>query len=171
MAIIDNVKRARFRFTGDEPEVVWAMLEFYRQTLLFKCEGLDQAQLRLRPIVPSNLSLLGLLRHLTVVERYWFQECLDGQALDPLYTQDDPDGDFNDLDSAPAQEVWRRYQAQCDISRGITAVHSFDEVVACDLFGTPVSLRFIGTHLVDEYARHCGHADLLREVIDGTVGH
>ena len=172
MAIVEPVERSRMLKVGSEAEVLGSMIDFYWATLLAKCSGLDEQQLKRRAIEPSSLTLLGLLRHCTVTERYFFEECLEGEALEPLYTSlADPDGDFNDLDSLPAVQVVRRFLDQCERSRVIAAAHSLDDVAYSDVFHSDVSFRFIAVHLVDEYARHCGHADLLREVIDGSVGH
>lgn len=135
-----------------------------------KCQGLNEEHLKRRSVPPSTLTLLGLVRHMTENERYWFEECLLSRDLSPMYATDDShDGEFDDLDSTPAEEVVQRFLAVCDSSRRIVAMHALDEVAPRSVFG-PVSLRFIGMHLVDEYARHCGHADLLRQAIDGAVG-
>jgi uncharacterized damage-inducible protein DinB len=170
MAVVNEVERSEYIGTGGEREIIWVMLDFYRDTLLAKCQGLDEEQLKRRSVPPSTLTLLGLVRHMTENERYWFEECLLGRDLPPMYATDDShDGEFNDLDSTSAEEVVKRFLAVRDSSRRIVAVHSLDEVAPRSDFG-PVSLRFIGMHLVDEYARHCGHADLLRQAIDGAVG-
>lgn len=172
MVVIEPVERSRMLKIGSEESVLWSMVDFYRATLLSKCSGLDEEQLKRRAVNPSSLSLLGLLRHCTATERYFFEECLEGGTLAPLYsTIADPDGDFNDLDSLSAAQVVHRFLEQCDRSRVIAAAHSFDDVAYSDVFQSDLSLRFVAVHLVDEYARHCGHADLLREVIDGSVGH
>jgi hypothetical protein len=170
MTVVNAVERPDYIGTGGDREIMWVMLDFFRATLLVKCQGLDEEQLKRRSIPPSTLTLLGLVRHVTENERYWFEECLLGTELPPMYATDDShDGEFEDLDSVPAQEVVNRFRAACDTSRSIVSTHSLEEIAPRSVFG-PVSLRFIGMHLIDEYARHCGHADLLRQVIDGSVG-
>jgi hypothetical protein len=169
MAAVHDVERRERQFTGAEGEVLWSMLDFHRSTLLWKCEGLDEEQLRRRSVTPSALSLLDLLSHLTGAERYWFQSCLLGRVLEPLYSTT-ADGDVDPLDPTPTDEVVKRFLATCDDSRRITSDRSLDEVVYSEVFQCPVSLRGIAVHMIEEYARHCGHADLLREAIDGAVG-
>lgn len=158
-------------FTGDERAMLQGWLDWHRQTLLHKCSGLTPAQLRLRAVEPSTLSLLGLVRHMTEVERSWFRHGAARQPdAEPLYCSDDnTDGDFDDVDTADAEADFARYAAE------LTAV---DEAVA----GLPlehefptkrrpaISLRWVYLHMIEEYARHNGHADLLRERIDGATG-
>jgi uncharacterized damage-inducible protein DinB len=171
MAVIDNVQRPEFSLTGDEAEILWSMLDYYRSTLLWKCEGLAEDQLRRQSVPPSELSLLDLLRHLAGAERHWFQRVLLGRDLEPLYATT-PDGQVDPLDPTPAEEVAQRFRTACDESRSISSVHALDEIVPSVRtgYGRPASLRFIAVHMIGEYARHCGHADLLRETIDGAVG-
>ena len=171
MAVIDKVERPEFSLTGDEAEILWSMLDYYRSTLLWKCEGLNEDQLKLLSVPPSKLSLLDLLRHLAAGERHWFQRVLLGRNLEPLYSLT-PDGEIDPLDPTPAAEVVQRFLTACDESRSISSVYSLDEIVPAGRTGyrRPASLRFIAVHMIEEYARHCGHADLLRETIDGSVG-
>jgi len=169
MPLIVGVERSERLFQGDEPEVLWSMLDRLRSTFLLKCEGLDEEELGRRSVTPSELSLFDLLRHLTGAERYWFQQCLLGSVLEPLYMTT-PDGEIDPLDPTTAEDVVKRFLTACDESRRIAAVHSLEEVVPSEVYGRPVSFRFIAVHMIEEYARHCGHADLLRESIDGAVG-
>jgi uncharacterized damage-inducible protein DinB len=172
MAVIDEVNPSPQLLIGSEVDVVSAMIDFYRSTLLRKCRGLSEAQLTSPATPPSNLTLRGLLQHMTAVERYWFEECIEGRDLPPIYSSESlPDGDFEALDTCSAKEVVERFQASCESSRRIAAAHSLDDVVDSTVYGRPMSIRFIKVHMVDEYARHCGHADLLREAIDGEVGY
>lgn len=160
MAVIKDVERPEYVFVGSETEVLRRMLDRYRATLLWKCEGLDDDQLRHRSVAPSELSLFELLRHLTGAEIYWFQHCVDGRNFPrPV-----------DEDSAPVEDVLEHYLAACDESRLITAAHSLDRIILSEVYGQAVSHRFILAHMIGEYSRHCGHADLLRESIDGAVG-
>ncbi len=168
---VNNVERVKYVKFGPETDVNLGAIEFYRRTFLSKCEGLSDEQLQRRPIASSMMSLLGLLRHLTNVEQYWFQICLDKRNVVPVYTETDPDGDFNDLESITVEGAVARYHEMCELSRTIAPTHSFDEVVYSDAFESDLTYRFITVHLVDEYARHCGHADLIRELIDGATGH
>jgi hypothetical protein len=160
MAAIKDVERPDYVYIGSETEVLRRMLDHYRATLLWKCEGLDDDELRHRSVFPSELTLFELLRHLTGAEIYWFQHCVDARSFPP---------DFGN-DAAPVEDVLERYLAACDESRLITAAHSLEHVVLSEVYGQAVSHRFILAHMIGEYARHCGHADLLRESIDGATG-
>ena len=160
MAAIKDIERPDYVYVGSETDVLRRMLDVYRATLLWKCEGLDDEQLRHLSVTPSKLSLYELLRHLTGAEVYWFQHCVDGRNFLPEFGSD----------SAPVEDVLEHYLAACDESRLITAAHSLERVVLSEVYGQSVSHRFILAHMIGEYARHCGHADLLRESIDGAVG-
>jgi uncharacterized damage-inducible protein DinB len=152
-------------------------LRNYRLTLELKCEGLTPEQLATRSVPPSSLSLLGLVRHLAHVEHSWFQRALQGNLDEPRpYTDpDDPDIEFTAavgtqecVDEAFAE--WKR-----QIARAEDWLHGRDdasmaEVVVYNSDGETTAVRDILVHLVEEYARHCGHADLLREAIDGRAG-
>jgi uncharacterized damage-inducible protein DinB len=156
---------------ASELTVLSQFLDFHRATLVMKCAGLSDADLRQRSVSPSGLSLLGLVRHLTEVEYGWFAECLDGQPEQSFYsTDDDPDGDFDNLNAQPVAEVWQRYQAVVADSRRILQTYSDGGEMARGTRGRPRNVRWVLTHMVEEYARHNGHADLLREVIDGSTG-
>jgi hypothetical protein len=156
---------------ASEPESLSQWLDFHRATLRLKCAGLSDEQLTLRPFPFTSLSLLGLVRHLTEVERGWFVETLAGHPVERYYYSDgDPDGDFDRLDSHPVDEVFRRYLAAVAESREVVA--GFDSPGDLRRHPTerPVTMRWVMRHLVEEYARHNGHADLLRQAIDGDVG-
>jgi uncharacterized damage-inducible protein DinB len=156
---------------GDDREILTAYLDWHRQTFELKCAGVPPARLSERGVPPSGLSLHGLVRHLAGVERWWFRVQFAGEDVPLLYySDDDPDQDFDDLDGdvAEALAVWR---AECDRSRQIVAdASSLDQTGTHKATGNPVSLRRILVHLIAEYARHNGHADLLRERIDGATG-
>jgi hypothetical protein len=153
-----------------EREMVDAWLDFHRSTLLWKCGGLTDDQLRERSCPPSGMSLLGLVRHMTEVENGWFAGYLTDIGYQPLYSSgDDPEGDWDNLGSSPSDDVFAAFLAECDRSRRVTAGLGLDHTVVTRR-GTPTSLRWIYTHMIEEYARHNGHADLLRERIDGAVG-
>ena len=145
-------------------------LDYQRATLLWKCEDLDGDALVRRDVPPSNLSLLGLVRHMALVEWSWFSRIFarDGRPA-PIDTDADRDADFNDLDPARATVDIEAFLAECDVARAIVdGAESLDVMSASTR--VQVSLRWILVHMIEEYARHNGHADLLRERIDGTVG-
>ena len=146
-------------------------LDYHRATIRMKCAGLSEEQLKRRAVAPSGLSLLGLVRHLTEVECNWFTRMLDGQPYTPQYwSEDDPDGDFDDLDSTSVTEVWASYDNAVAESRRITATFADVADLARGTTGRPRNVRWVLVHLIEEYARHNGHADLLREAIDGVTG-
>ena len=157
---------------GDERTILTSFLDYHRDTLMWKCEGLTESQLRERAVPPSSLSLLGLVRHLTEVERSWFRRVLIDEDAPPIYYTDaDPDGDFDHLDSTPVDEVFAAWRAEVDRAREIVAEADSLETVAKEgRREPPVNLRWILAHLIEEYARHNGHADLIRERIDGQTG-
>ncbi|MFJ1707270.1 DinB family protein [Kitasatospora sp. NPDC088346] len=157
---------------GDEREILTSYLEFHRETFALKCAGLPADRLSERGLPPSTLSLHGLLRHLTGAERWWFRQQFAGEDVPMLYYSDeDPDQDFERLDGDP-QEAFALWRAECARSREIVAAAaSLDETGVHRASGDPVSLRRIVVHVLAEYARHNGHADLLRERIDGATGY
>ena len=147
-----------------------AYLDYQRAPLLMKCQELDGTALAQRGVPPSPLSLLGIVRHMTLVEWSWFSRVFarDGSEA-PVATAVDRDADFNDLDPTTALDELEVFQRRCDVSRAIAAAEpSLDTMAASTR--RPVSLRWIYVHMIEEYARHNGHADLLRERIDGAVG-
>jgi hypothetical protein len=157
---------------GDERTMLAEWLDYHRAVLRYKCAGLDDEQLRRRSCEPSSLSLLGLVCHLTDVERGWFLRGVAGRTsreVPPLYYSDeDPEGDFDNVAAADTRAVFATYeQAIADI-RAATADADLDR--AFDNGGSPCSVRWVYLHMVEEYARHNGHADLLRERIDGATG-
>jgi uncharacterized damage-inducible protein DinB len=157
---------------SDERTTLLDYLRYQRQTLEVKCEGLDAGQLARRSVEPSTMSLLGLVRHLAHVERVWFRIRLAGQDVPRLYqTPQDPDGDFNGAvgDPAVVAEAFAAWRAEIAFADEFVARHELDHA-AVDGDGNPVSLREVLVHMIEEYARHNGHADLLRERIDGRVG-
>lgn len=145
-------------------------LRWHRETLALKCAGLTPDQLTERSAAPSSLSLLGLVRHLADVERSWMRRVIGGENAPPIFYSDvDIDGDFDNLDSADVDDVFAIWLSE--IARAdeiVAAVGSLDEVRRRR--GRDISVRWILFHMVEEYARHNGHADLLRERIDGVTG-
>ncbi|MFD7449747.1 DinB family protein [Kitasatospora sp. NPDC059827] len=157
--------------TGGEREMLREFLDFHRATLAMKCEGLTDEQLRQRSSPPSALSLLGLVRHMAEVERTWFRRVIDGEDVPLVWS---PDGDYQvayDPTGATRAEAFAAWRAEVEHSRRIElAAPSLDVTGYQARWGAEVSLRLVMLHLIHEYARHNGHADFLREAIDGTVG-
>jgi len=154
---------------GDDRPILESFLAWQRTTLLNICAGLTGEQLATRPIPPSNLSLLGLVRHMGKVERTWFRQRAAGEGIEPLFDPAvDKDLDFNDLDPARAESDFAVYAEECRRADAAAANLSFDDTF--ELRGVTYSLRLVHVHMIAEYSRHNGHADLLREVIDGTTG-
>ncbi|GAA3782507.1 DinB family protein [Streptomyces phyllanthi] len=155
--------------TGDERPMLESWLAFHRATLELKCQGLDDAQLRSASAAPSQVTLLGLVQHLAEVERNWFQRALAGHDVPALFG---PSG--FELDAGrgldEALSTWRR-----EVARGeeLCAGRSLDDtgvIRGGPMDGIEVSLRWILIHMIEEYARHNGHADIVREHIDGATG-
>jgi len=151
----------------DERTSLDSWLEFHRATLLIKCAGLTADQLDARSCEPSRLSLLGLVRHMAEVEG-WFHQFDGLPEVNLYYTDDNPDADFEDVDPRHADQDLGVYQASIERSRAAVAGLSLDQI-SPDPDGE-VSLRWVYQHMIEEYARHNGHADLLRERVDGTTG-
>ncbi len=157
---------------GDEHTMLTEFLDYFRAVFLRKVEDLDDAQARVR-VTPSDLDLLGMTRHLADVERWWFRGCFTAEITTGNYeSEDDPDLDWHhgpDDTLADAIAVWHREVAR---AREIVAATPDLGAIGADRTGArgDVSLRWIVIHMIEEYARHCGHADLLREAIDGVTG-
>ncbi len=149
-----------------------------RLTLEIKCAGLDAAAMACRSVEPSNLSLLGLVRHLAGVEQYWFRQVMAGQEAPRHYRPDtDPDGDFDGAvpDPAVVAEAWETWRAEVAFAERLVAEAPDLDITGDYDYGEPyepgsISLREVLVHMIEEYARHNGHADFLRERIDGRVG-
>jgi len=162
----------------DERASLEAALEHQRQTLLFKCAGLTAEQLKRRSVPVASLSLLGLVRHMAGVERWWFRRNFAGEVADDLYlSESNPDGEFDDFDDADAQADFATYDAEVVLARQATAGHDLDEtfmrathVLLPGREPVELNLRAVYLHMIEEYARHNGHADLLRQCIDGRTG-
>lgn len=166
------VGRSEPEVLGDERTSLDQWLDYHRATLLRKCAGLDAEQLKRRAVPPSRLSLLGLVRHMVEVERWWFRMHAGGEDIGFPY---DPDGvgrDFEDLEGADAPADLQAFVKECDAARSAAAGRSLDDVVPSrsDHPERVRNVRWIYVHMIEEYARHNGHADLLREAIDGATG-
>ncbi|RAO44822.1 Mini-circle uncharacterized 19.1 kDa protein [Micromonospora saelicesensis] len=157
--------------TGNERETLRAFLDFHRATLALKCEGLSDEELRRQSMPPSTLSLLGLVRHMAEVERAWFRRVIDGEDIGLVWSET---GDFQhayDASSATRAEAFDAWEREVEHARRIERAAASLDVTGLNVrSGETVSLRLVMLHLIHEYARHNGHADFLREGIDGTVG-
>jgi uncharacterized damage-inducible protein DinB len=169
--VIDEQGRPEPPAAGDERATLTGFLDFHRATLQWKCAGLTPAELARRSVPPSGLSLLGLVRHLADVERSWFDRVAGVQREPIFFTTDDPDLDFGGA-SASSDAVgvaFAAWQTSIGEAREVTDRTQLDDTFEHPRHGS-TSLRWVLTHLVEEYARHNGHADLLREAIDGATG-
>ncbi|MEC4018820.1 DinB family protein [Streptomyces sp. H27-D2] len=154
-----------------EREMMRAFLDYHRATLAMKVDGLSDEELRRQSMPPSTLSLLGLVRHMAEVERNWFRRVIDGEDI-PLVWSDE--GDYQvayDARTAARSEAFDAWRTEVEHARRIEAeAPSLDVTGFLAQQGEHVSLRLVMLHLMHEYARHNGHADFLREGIDGAVG-
>jgi uncharacterized damage-inducible protein DinB len=152
-----------------EREMLRDWLGWHRATLLRKCAGLDAAQLATRPVPPSSLSLLGLVRHMADTERGWVRQFFHHEPIPDLYYRDDlPDADFQEADAARAEQDYAIYRAEFEPVDAALADLQLDDTIT--FRNQLTSVRWMWQHLVEEYARHNGQADLLREAIDGATG-
>jgi len=157
--------------TRGERECLVGYLEHYRQTLAMKCDGLSPEQLAAKAVPPSNISLLGLVRHMARVEQSWFRRVIEeNMALPRLFQGEEEDAGFNfpAVDEALVTEAHAVWQAEIAHARDVLERTDLDAVV--DVHGDALEVRDIVVHMIEEYARHCGHADLVRECIDGRAG-
>jgi uncharacterized protein DUF664 len=166
-----TMQRVEPPMVADERTMLTTYLDHYRATLMMKCEGVPADRLVERAVPPSSLSLLGLVRHLTDTERVWFRQRFAGEDV-PLryYTDADPDRDFDGGTPDSVEDDLAAWRAECDQSRRVVAHAELDDVAPGLRHGQPWSLRWLMLRMITEYARHDGHADLLRERIDGAVG-
>ena len=166
------IHRPEPKMVADERDSLERWLDYHRATLLMKCEGLTADQLKQRSVPPSRLSLLGLVRHMHEVERWWFRMHAAGEDIGFPYDPDAVGLDFEDIDAADAEENLMAYQKECDLARAAVAGHALEDVVPSRRQppGPDRNIRWIYLHMIEEYARHNGHADLLRESIDGATG-
>jgi uncharacterized damage-inducible protein DinB len=169
-----EVTRPTVPRVADERTMLKAWLDFHRQTLLMKCTGLSAEQLKRRSVAPSTLTLHGLVRHMAEVEREWFRIGFAGQAISTLYsTEAWPNADFDDLATADPATDFATFAEEIRLARAVTVGRSLDDTFVArrgSRQGMTISLRWIYVHMIEEYARHNGHADLLRECIDGVTG-
>lgn len=153
---------------GTEKEVLGGFLDHYRRTLLEICEGLTEEQLR-RPMVPSGTSLLSIVKHLAFVERGWFQESVANEPFDYPFDTEDPDADFRIEADETAEDIFALYQQACERSREALQAASLDDMVQNPDRSADYNVRWVVVHMIEETARHTGHADIIREQLDGRT--
>ncbi len=157
---------------ADERATLESWLDFYRATLVMKCDGLADDQVRTTSVPPSPLTLQGLVQHMAEVERNWFRRVLVGEQVPPIHDPaadpDGPDGGFGLGDDVPFADARATWEGEVARARANCAARGLDQT--SPFMGGEVTLRWIYTHMIAEYARHAGHADLLRERIDGATG-
>lgn len=171
---MDSTERPMPPLDADERTSLASWLDFYRATLALKCEGLSEEQLREASAPPSPLTLLGIVQHLAEVERSWFRRVLAQEDAPPLFGSEagagagSHDAGFDLMEGAGHEQAFSLWRTETERARENCAARSLDDTVPFQ--GGHVTLRWICTHMIAEYARHCGHADLLRERIDGRTG-
>ncbi|MFB6614963.1 DinB family protein [Streptomyces sp. NPDC085524] len=167
---MNNDQRIHPSKAADDRASLTSFLDYQRATLAMKCAGLTGEQLKRKAVPTSGLTLLGLVRHAASVERGWFGLVVNGEDVTPLWPGE-AGGTFAEfhVEDADVDEAFGAWREECARARAVTAsVPSLDDTV--DFRGETISLRYVLTHMIEEYARHNGHADLLREAIDGAVG-
>ncbi|WP_329587859.1 DinB family protein [Streptomyces sp. NBC_01005] len=157
--------------TADERAMLEGWLRWHRETLLTKCAGLTAAQLAHTTAEPSGLTLLGLVRHLAEIERWWFRRSFTGEPIGDVFTAPgDGDEGLEGADAAHAERDFAAYRAEVAACEAAVAWRGLDETFVSATRGRTVSLRWVFLVMIQEYARHNGHADLLRERTDGATG-
>lgn len=165
----DTTGRTEPPLVCGEREMLDGWLDYHRDTLLWKCEGLTEEQLKTASCPPSNMTLLGLVRHMAEVERGWFADVVGTDRSWLFCTKDDLDGDWDNVADADVDHDFAVFRGELATYRA--EAPRFDlETTVTKPNGTVFGLRWIYTHMIEEYARHNGHADLIRERIDGATG-
>ncbi|MGX1567471.1 DinB family protein [Streptomyces sp. NPDC055506] len=168
-----TIERTEPATDAAERAMLEGWLDYHRQTLAMKCEGLSDEQLRTASVEPSVLSLMGLVRHMADVERGWFRKVLTNEDAPPIYYSDENrDGEFHLTEADTYQEAYATWQAQIETARRNAARFALDDISEGKHHrtGERFNLRWLYTHMIEEYARHNGHADLIRERLDGSTG-
>ncbi|MGW0867881.1 DinB family protein [Streptomyces koelreuteriae] len=168
-----TIERTEPATDAAERAMLEGWLDYHRNTLAWKCEGLSDEQLRTASVEPSELSLMGLVRHMAEVERGWFRKVLTNEDAPPIYYSDeDQDGEFHLTEADTYQEAYATWQAEIETARRNAARFALDDLSEGKhrRTGEQFNLRWIYTHMIEEYARHNGHADLIRERLDGSTG-
>jgi len=162
-------KRYGTPVAGNEKEVLTGFLDHYRATIVAICEGLSDEDLR-RTMVPSGTTILGMIKHLAYVERGWFQETIAGERVEFPFDADDPDADLRVEPQERTEEILDLYRAECDRSRHIVEMVSLDDLAKGRERPADYNVRWVVVHMIEETARHAGHADIIREQLDGATG-
>jgi uncharacterized damage-inducible protein DinB len=169
---VRTIERPLPPLNADERTTLESWLEFHRATLAMKCEGLDDEQAAAASVPPSGFTLTGLVQHMAEVERNWFRRVLAGEQAPPIYDPqadpNGPDGGFELAQGATLGDALATWRAEIDRAREQCAARTLGDTGR--FADQDVSLRWIYVHMIEEYARHNGHADLVRERIDGTTG-
>jgi Protein of unknown function (DUF664) len=166
-----EIDRLRPPTDGDERAMLQGYLDFHRRALLRKCRGLTAEQLKRCSVEPSSLSLLGLVRHLTEVERAWFRKGSAGEDIAYQYTRaGNLNGCFDDVADSDAERDYAAYRAEIELCDRMVAHLPLEHTFVHPRWGATMSLRWVYLHMIAEYAQHNGHADLLRERLDGVTG-
>jgi uncharacterized damage-inducible protein DinB len=160
--------RPKAAFGAPEKEMLAGFLDFHRATIKWKIEGLTEDDAK-RPMTPTGTKLLGIVKHLAYVERWWFQDVFAGRDCEYPWTDADPDADFRIEEGETIASLFDLYDRECEVSRSIVAGASLDDV-AVRKRDRGYTLRWIVVHMIEETARHAGHADIVRELIDGHTG-
>jgi uncharacterized damage-inducible protein DinB len=153
--------------SGTEKEILHDYMDWYRDEILRKVKGLSDADMKKR-LVPSLTTLFGIVHHLAYVERWWFQDVFAGRTVEYPWTDENPDAEWLVEDAISSEEAVALYEAECAVNREITMAAEMDDL-AKHVKYTDMPLRRIMVHMIEETARHAGHADILREQIDSTV--
>lgn len=155
--------------TGTEHELLLEFIRLNRRTVLWKLDGLTEQQAR-RNVVGSHTTLLGIVNHLAHVERYWVLQVIGGRPVDLPWSKDDPDADWIVASEETIETVLEFYSAQISMCDAVLeAQHDIEREILVGERRT--SVRWVLLHLIEEIARHAGHADILRELIDETTGY
>jgi hypothetical protein len=169
--IAPAVERRHEPYVADERAMLQGWLDFHRDTLLWKCAGLTGEQLTTASAEPSNLTLLGLVRHMADVERSWFRHRAAGQDVGPVFfTEENEDADLTDGTPDSAEADFATFRRECELADEAAAALPLEHTFVHPRTGATIGLRWVYVHMIEEYARHNGHADLIRERIDGTTG-
>lgn len=155
--------------TGPGKDTLLTLLDNNRAVVLWKLDGLtlDEAS---RPLVDSGTSLLGLVKHLAYVEQWWFDDFFAGNTIDYPWSEEDPDADFRIEEGETVESVISLYREAVARSNELVAEAHMDDLSVGSRGGERFALRWIVAHMIEETARHAGHADIIRELIDGTTG-
>jgi hypothetical protein len=169
---VNTIERSIPPLNADVRTTLESWLDFHRTTLAMKCDGLDDAQAASVSVPPSGLTMTGLVQHMAEVERNWFLRVLAGEQAPPIYDPradpDGPDGGFELAEDAKLGDALATWHAE--IARARERCAGRDLAHTGRFMDQDVNLCWIYVHMIEEYARHNGHADLIRERIDGTTG-